>query len=64
MKKYSFNSDKEPTEKQLKALMLAVLEDVKERAAASEVKYRNLQANSLMEARAARLKKLKSNETK
>jgi hypothetical protein len=64
MKKYSFNSVKEPTEKQLKTLMLAVLEDVKERAVAAEVKYRKLQANSLIEARAVRLQKLKSSEIK
>jgi hypothetical protein len=40
MKKYSFNSVKEPTEKQLKTLMLAVLEDVKERAAIADEKFK------------------------
>ena len=46
---YSFNSDTEPTQEQLDELMLAVLEDVKLRAAKAETKFKILQNQNLAE---------------
>ena len=43
MDKYSFNSDAEPTDEQLEALMACVLEDVKERAAKADAQFKALQ---------------------
>lgn len=44
---YSFLSDEEPTDEQLEALMQAVLEDVKERAAKADEKFRAMQKQQL-----------------
>ena len=63
-KSYSFLSDTEPTDEQLEALMLAVLEDVKERAAKAEAKFKALQAQGLAQAQAIWDKKEKKNERK
>ncbi|MBK7226611.1 MAG: hypothetical protein IPH96_14835 [Saprospiraceae bacterium] len=60
-KSYSFLSDTEPTKEQLDDLMLAVLEDVKERAAKAEAKYKALQATALEQAQEMWQKKLKKN---
>jgi hypothetical protein len=49
-KSYSFMSDAEPTKEQLEELMLSVLEDVKERAAKAEAKFKDLQAQDLKQA--------------
>jgi hypothetical protein len=49
-KPYSFLSDTEPTKEQLDELMLAVLVDVKERAAKAEVKFKALQVQALEQA--------------
>ncbi len=49
-KSYNFLSDTEPTQEQLEALMLAVLVDVKERAAKAEAKFKTLQVQSLAQA--------------
>jgi hypothetical protein len=46
-KSYSFMSDAEPTKEQLEELMLAVLADVKERAAKAEAKFKAMQALEL-----------------
>ena len=46
-KHYSFSSDKEPTEKQLERLMLDVLQDVKERAAKAEEKFKAMHAQKV-----------------
>lgn len=48
-KHYSFSSDKEPTEKQLEQLMLDVLQDVKERAAKAEEKFKTLHAQKVQQ---------------
>ena len=50
IKSYSFLSDAEPTKKQLDDLMLAELEDVKERAVKAEAKYKAMQAKALQQA--------------
>ena len=47
MDKYSFNSDAEPTDEQLEALMACVLEDVKERAAKADAQFKALQAQQI-----------------
>lgn len=49
-KSYRFTSDIEPTKEQLDELMLAVLHDVKERAAKAEAKFKALQAQTLAQA--------------
>jgi hypothetical protein len=64
MKKYSFKSSSEPTVTQLKSLMLAVSVDVKKRAEEAEVKYKNLRAQSLIEARALWNQRKNRNESK
>ena len=46
-KSYSFLSDDEPTEEQLEGLMLAVLEDVKDRAAKADEKFKAMQKQQL-----------------
>ncbi len=46
-KLYTFLSDTEPTKAQLDELMLAVLVDVKERAAQADTKFKALQAQAL-----------------
>ena len=58
---YSFLSDAEPTKEQLDDLMLAVMEDVKERAAKAEAQYKALQATALEQAQEMWQKKLKKN---
>ena len=47
MDKYSFNSDAEPTDEQLEALMACVLEDVKERAAKADAQFKALQKQQI-----------------
>lgn len=49
MNKYTFNSDEEPTDEQLEGLMMAVLEDVKERAANADARFKALQAQQIKE---------------
>jgi hypothetical protein len=46
-KSYSFLSDLEPTDEQLEELMQAVLEDVKERAAKADIKFKAMQKQQL-----------------
>lgn len=46
-KSYSFISDLEPTEEQLEELMEAVLQDVKERAAKADEKFKALQEQQI-----------------
>ena len=58
---YSFLSDTEPTKEPLDDLMLAVMEDVKERAAKAEAQYKALQATALEQAQEMWQKKLKKN---
>jgi hypothetical protein len=49
-KSYRFLSDKEPTDKQLAGLMKEVLKDVKERAAAAQLKYQQFHKKQIEEA--------------
>jgi hypothetical protein len=51
-KTYRFTSDAEPTEEQLNNLMLAVLEDVKERADKATAQFKQLQVQSLKQLQA------------
>jgi hypothetical protein len=46
-KSYSFLSDAEPTDEQLEGLMQAVLQDVKERAAKADLKFKALQKQQI-----------------
>lgn len=61
-KSYRFNSDAEPTKEQLDELMLAVLADVKERAAKAEAKFKALQAHALEQAQEIWRQKQKKND--
>jgi hypothetical protein len=61
-KPYSFLSDTEPTKEQLDELMLAVLVDVKERAAKAEVKFKALQVQALEQAQEIWKKKQQKND--
>jgi hypothetical protein len=63
-KSYSFLSDAEPTKEQLDELMLAVLVDVKERAAKAEAKFKALQAQTLEQAQEMWLQKQKNKDAK
>lgn len=49
-KSYSFLLDIEPSKEQLDELMLAVLEDVKERATKADAKFKAIQAQALQQA--------------
>jgi hypothetical protein len=51
-KTYRFTSDVEPTEEQLNNLMLAVLEDVKERAEKATAQFKQLQTQALQQLQA------------
>jgi hypothetical protein len=51
-KTYRFTSDSESTEEQLNNLMLAVLEDVKERADKATAQFKQLQAQALQQLQA------------
>lgn len=57
-------SDVEPTKEQLDELMLAVLADVKERAAKAEAKFKALQAQALEQAQEIWQQKQKKNDPK
>jgi arsenate reductase-like glutaredoxin family protein len=46
---YTFISDTEPTKEQLDELMLAVSEEVKERAAKADAKFKALQKQALQQ---------------
>ena len=63
-KSYRFMSDVEPTKEQLDELMLAVLADVKERAAKAEAKFKALQAQALEQAQEIWQQKQKKNDPK
>jgi hypothetical protein len=63
-KAYSFTSDAEPSKEQLDELMLAVLEDVKERAAKAEAKFKALQAQALQQILEVWQQKQKNNDSK
>ena len=63
-KSYSFISDVEPTKEQLDELMLAVSEDVKERALKAEEKFKTMQAQALEQALEIWQQKRKSNDHK
>lgn len=59
---YRFISDIEPTKEQLDELMLAVLDDVKERAAKAEAKFKIQQAQALAQAQEIWLQKQKKKD--
>jgi hypothetical protein len=59
---YRFTSDAEPTKEQLDTLMRAVLEDVKERAAKAEAKFKDLQEQALIQIFERWQNKQKNNE--
>ena len=61
-KSYRFISDVEPTKEQLDELMLAVSEDVKERALKAEEKFKTMQAQALEQALEIWQQKRKSKE--
>lgn len=63
-KSYSFLSDTEPTKEQLDNLMLAVLADVKERAAKAEAKFKVLQIQALEQVQEMWRQKQKKNDVK
>lgn len=60
-KTYRFTSDTEPTKEQLDELMLAVLEDVKERASKAEAKFKALQAQAFEQVQEVWQQKQKKN---
>ncbi len=61
---YSFSSDFEPTDEQLAWLMERVLEDVKERAAKAEEKYRLFHIEQMKQMRQEWQLKYPENDTK
>lgn len=61
-KPYKFTSDAEPSKEQLDTLMLAVVEDVKERAAKADAKFKVQQAKALAETFEMWRNKQKNNE--